>query len=130
MSKNWFQSAAPNQSCLGAALQGELRETFIEKSEKARQPLSRVQLCALPSVMHNSAIPWMAAHQASLSAGFSRQEQWSGLPFPSPGDLSDPGIEPGSPALQADSLQSESPGKKPFIEQDTSKVRKLLIGYS
>ena len=42
---------------------------------------------------------------------FSRQEYWSGLPFPSPGDLPDPGIEPGSPALQADSLPSEPPGK-------------------
>ena len=43
--------------------------------------------------------------------GFSRQEYWSGLPFPSPGDLPDPGIKPGSPALQADSLLSEPPGK-------------------
>ena len=43
--------------------------------------------------------------------GFFRQEYWSGLPFPSPGDLPDPGIEPGSPALQADSLLSEQPGK-------------------
>ena len=46
-----------------------------------------------------------------LSMEFSRQEYWSGLPFPSPGDLRDPGIEPGSPALQADSLPSEPPGK-------------------
>ena len=45
------------------------------------------------------------------SVGFSRQEYWSGLPFPSPGDLPNPDIEPGSPALQADSLPSESPGK-------------------
>ena len=44
--------------------------------------------------------------------GFFRQEYWSGLPFPSPGDLPDPGIEPGSPALQADSLLSEPPGKR------------------
>ena len=44
--------------------------------------------------------------------GFSRQEYWSGLPFPSPGDLPDPGIEPGSPALEADALTSEPPGKK------------------
>ena len=47
------------------------------------------------------------AHQAPLSMEFSRQEYWSGLPFPTPGDLPDPGIEPGSPALQADSLLSE-----------------------
>ena len=43
--------------------------------------------------------------------GFSRQEFWSGLPFPSPGDLPDPGIEPGSPALEAEALTSEPPGK-------------------
>ena len=55
--------------------------------------------------------PWTVARQALLSMGFSRQEYWSGLPFPSPGDLTDPGIEPRSPALQADSLLSEPPGK-------------------
>ena len=56
-------------------------------------------------------IPWTVVYQASLSMGFSRQEYWSGLPFPSPGDLPDPGIEPRSPALQADTLLSEPPGK-------------------
>ena len=56
-------------------------------------------------------ILWTVAHQAPLSMGFSRQEYWSGLPFPSPGDLPDPGIEPRSPALQADALTSEPPGK-------------------
>ena len=55
--------------------------------------------------------PWTVAHQARLSMGFSRQECWSGLPFPSPGDLPDPGIEPRSPALQAHTLTSEPPGK-------------------
>ena len=54
---------------------------------------------------------WTVALQALLSMGFSRQEHWSGLPFPSPGDLPNPGIEPGSPALQADALSSEPPGK-------------------
>ena len=52
------------------------------------------------------ATPWTVAHQAPPSMGFSRQEYWSGLPFPSPGDLPDPGIEPSSPALQADALTS------------------------
>ena len=51
--------------------------------------------------------PWAVAHQASLSMAFSRQGYGSGLPFPSPGDLPDPGIKPGSPALQADSLPTE-----------------------
>ena len=54
---------------------------------------------------------WTIAYQAPLSMGFSRQEYWSGLPFPSPGDLSDPGIEPRFPALEADALTSEPPGK-------------------
>ena len=53
----------------------------------------------------------LVARQAPLSMGFSRQEHWSGLPFPSPGDLPDPGIKPGSPALQADSLPTELRGK-------------------
>ena len=64
--------------------------------------LSHVQLFATP---------WTVARQAPLSMGFSKQEYWSGLPFPSPGDLPNPGIEPRSPALQADALSSEPPGK-------------------
>ena len=51
--------------------------------------------------------PWTVTRQAPLSMRFSRQEYWSGLPFPSPGDLSNPGIKPGSPALQADSFPTE-----------------------
>ena len=65
--------------------------------------LSRVQLFATP---------WTVAHQAPLSMRFSRQEYWSGLLFPSPGDLPDPGMEPGSYASQADALPSEPPGKQ------------------
>ena len=65
--------------------------------------LSRVRLFATP---------WSVAYQAPLSMRFLRQEYWRGreLPFPSPGHLPDPGIEPGSPALQADILPSEPPG--------------------
>ena len=62
------------------------------------KPLSRVRLFATP---------WTVAYQAPQSVGFSRQEYWSQLPFPSPGDLPDPGIEPRSPTLQADPLPSE-----------------------
>ena len=54
---------------------------------------------------------WPVAHQAPLCMGFSRQEYWSGLPFPSPGDLPDPGIEPWSLTLQGDTLPSEAAGK-------------------
>ena len=55
---------------------------------------------------------WTVARQAPLFMGFSRQEYWSGLPFPPPGGLPNTGIEPGSPAVQADALQSEPPGKE------------------
>ena len=55
--------------------------------------------------------PWTLAYQALLSMGFSRQDYWSGLPFPSPGDLPNPGMETGSPAWQTDALLSEPPGK-------------------
>ena len=54
---------------------------------------------------------WTVARQAPLSMGFSRQEYWSGLPFPSPGNLPNRGIEPWSAALQADAVPSEPPGK-------------------
>ena len=81
----------------GFLLHGSLfRATVWVKS------LSRVRLFATP---------WTVARQASLSMGFSRQEYWSGLPFPSPGYLPNPRIEPGSPPLQADALSSEPPGK-------------------
>ena len=63
--------------------------------------------------------PRTIALQASLSMGFPRQENWSGLLFPSPGDLPDPGIEHGSPALQADSLPSEAPGKLKLPQKTT-----------
>ena len=71
------------------------------KSRKVKS-LSRVRLFATP---------WTVAYQAPLSMGFSRQGCWSGLPFPSPGDLPNPGIKSRSPALQADALPSEPPGK-------------------
>ena len=58
-----------------------------------------------------SATPWTVAYQALPSMEFSKQVYWSGLPFPSPGDLPDPGIEPRSPTSQADALPSEPPGK-------------------
>ena len=56
---------------------------------------------------------WTVADQAPLSMEFSRQEYWNGLPYPSPGDRPDPGIEPGSPALQADSLALSQQGRSP-----------------
>ena len=74
--------------------------------------------------------PWTVAHQAPLSRGFSRQEYWSRLPCPPPGDLSNPGIEPRSPALQADFLPSETPGKPVnvyYLVPILNRVSKVLI---
>ena len=62
-------------------------------------------------VMFDSVTPWTVAHQAPLSRDSSRQEYWSGLLSPPPGDLPNPGIEPRNPTLQVDSLLSETPGK-------------------
>ena len=65
------------------------------------------------------ATPLTVAYQAPPSIGFSRQEYWSGLPFPFPGDLPNPGIEPGSPTLEADALTSEPPGK-PVVKKNVA----------
>ena len=70
-----------------------------------------IVLSVICSVVSDSVTPWSVACQAPLSMGFPRQEYWREFPFPSPGDLPDPGIEPRSPALQADSLPTEPPGK-------------------
>ena len=85
---------------MSRSLEQERKRTYELRRKKVKL-LSRVQLFVTP---------WIVAHQAPLSMGFSRQEYQSGLPFPSPGDVSDPGIEPRSPTLQADSLASEPPG--------------------
>ena len=87
--------------CLDCCIWGDLSVGWKYVSEWVIS-LSRVQLFVTP---------WTEAHQAPLSVEFSRQECWSGLPFPSPGDLPSPGIEPGSSALQADSLLIELQGK-------------------
>ena len=81
--------------------------------------LSRVRLFATP---------WTVAYQAPPSMGFSRQECWSGLPFPSPGDPPEPGIEPWSPELQADALPSEPPGKPiPDAKKGRYKYRSPIL---
>ena len=79
--------------------------------------LSHVQLFATP---------WTVAYQAPPSMGFSRQEYWNGLPLPSPEDLPDPGIETGSPTLQADALPSEPPGKSILHSQGGEASNKTL----
>ena len=82
--------------------------------------LSHVQLFATP---------WTVAYLAPQSMDFSRQEYWSGLPFPSPGDLPNPGIKPGSPALQADTLPSEPPGKPEGDKQISEMSLVVIVGF-
>ena len=78
----------------------------LEKAEESESESEVAQLC--PTFCDPVDC---IAHQAPPSMGFSRQEYWSGLPFPSPEDLPDPGIEPRSPTLQANTLTSDPPGK-------------------
>ena len=87
-------------------------ENVLSLSITCNFPLKRIKV-KVKSLSHVRlfATPWTVAYQPPLSMGFSRQGYWSGLPFPSPGDLPNPGIEPGSPALQADALPFEPPGK-------------------
>ena len=89
-----------NDKALGQSTNDPI--SFLLKERKGKS-LSHVRLFVTP---------WTITPQAPLSMEFSRKEYWSGLPFPSP-DLPDPGIEPRSPALHADSLPSEPPGKTP-----------------
>ena len=84
------------------------RQTLYPLSHQGRPILSKVKSLGHVRLF---ATPWTVAYQAPLSMGFSRQEYWSGLPFPSPGDLPNPGIEPRSSTFQADTLTSEPPGK-------------------
>ena len=82
----------------------------IHRGQKQRRPMEsrkRNSKCYLSSRVQLFVTPWTVACQAPLSMGFSRQEHWSGLLCPPPGNLPDPGIEPTSPALQGDSLPSE-----------------------
>ena len=88
-------------------------------------PLIKVKVKSLSHVLL-FATPWTVAYQASLSMGFSRQEYWTGLPFPSPGDLPDPGIEPESPALQQ-MLYSLSHQGSPFHLYDIAKLSKFIV---
>ena len=79
------------------------------------------------SLVRLLATPWTVAYQAPPSMGFSRQEYWSGLLFPSPGDLPDPGIEPRSPTLRVDALLSESPGKLSSVWHIVTVNRFIII---
>ena len=87
--------------------------SFLESGKIQGHHIVPKEQSVSPLVVSNSLQPLDYSYQAPISMEFFRQEYWSGLPCPSPGDLSNPGTEPGSPALQADSLLSEPPGKLP-----------------
>ena len=82
------------------------------------------------SVVSDSATPWTVAYQVPPSMGFSRQEYWNGLPYPSPGDLPDPEIKPWSPALQADTLPSEPLENKGSVKECTNYHTIALISHA
>ena len=99
----WIRKSVTTQvPCSRPSVSAYVQNTWIQNAKVKVKSLSCVWLFATL---------WTVAHQARPSIGFSRQENWSGLPFPSPGDLPNPGIEPRSPELQADALTSETPGK-------------------
>ena len=119
LSDNTSPCGALSQDCLSCLSRIIVRVSASPRlSEKTSQSLSRVQLFATL---------WTVAYQASPSMGFSRQEYWSGLPFPSPGDLPDPGIEPRSPTLEADALTSEPPGNIGTFEDSSYHPNKVSI---
>ena len=96
---------------------------FIHIRREVLKSLSLVQLFVTP---------WTVGHQAPPSMEFSRQKYWSGLPFPSPRHLPNPGFEPGSPTLWADALSSEQPGNNQceYFRYSPETITTLLIGYT
>ena len=100
-------------SLMSPALSGR----FFTSSTSWEAPIKGCEVVKLLSHVQLFVIPWTVVYQAPLSMAFSRQEYWSGLLFPSPGDLPDTGIKLGPPTLQADSLPSE-PARKPLVFLD------------
>ena len=97
------------------------------------QQHTRMPVCVLSHFSHVQLFSTLGTIvcQAPLSMGFSRQEYWSGLPFPSSGDLLDPGIKPGFPTLQADSVLSEAPGKQVLLTDNVDRYNidtELVLG--
>ena len=113
--------------------QGTFTDCGVKVSRRVSFILSSVSVCLYlcwsVSPVQLFTTLWTGALQAPLFMGFSRQEYWSGFPFPSPRDCSDPGIEPGSPSLQADSLPSEL-WRKPKLSRTASFTFCLLYLFS
>ena len=130
------QSENPNfQNCLPGPIQSvphSFLSNFISYNSSPSHSLLTYWPCSekVKSLSHVrfSVTPWTVAHQTPQPMGFSRQEYWSRLPFPSPGDLSDPGIEPKSPTLQADALPSE-PAGKPWSSNTPSRISQGLCTF-
>ena len=99
-----------------------LTMTIIQKAQKIIKSWESESVHH--SVVPDFVAPWVVARQVPLSMGLPRQEYWSGLPFPSPEDLPNSGIEPGSPTWQVDSL----PPGKPRVGKDVEKLKPLLMG--
>ena len=102
---SWFM----DRNCVSCLLPGQV-DSLLLHHMGSPHPASCACGLSRSVVSSSSADPWAVAHQAPLCSEFSRQEYWSGLPFPSPGDLPDPRIELGSLAWQVDSSPSEPPG--------------------
>ena len=102
---------------------GELFQILEDDAVKVLHSKVKVKVKSLSRV-RLFVTPWTIAHQAPWSMAFSRHDYWSGLPFPFPVDLSDPGFKPGSPALYADTLLSELLGKLHSICQQIWKTQK------
>ena len=104
-----------------------MAHSFIDLVKAVIHVISLMKVKSLSHVLLFTT-PWTVAYQTPPSIEFSRQEYWSGLPFPSPGGLPNPGIEPGSPTLQADTLPSEPPGKYPSEgrQNENHNHRKLI----
>ena len=104
------QKETPHVQPLPGILLSGIHVGWIRRVPPGRTLSQKKKKWSHSVVSESLRLPWTVACQAPPSLGFSRQEYWSGLPFPSPEDLLDPGIELGSPALQADPLKSEPPG--------------------
>ena len=105
----YFQRTVPDWGCYNNEV-ATSKGTMVNKSRASfwrKNMLKFGHVGLVAKSCPTLATPWTVACQALLSMGLCRQEYWSGLPFPSPGDLPDPGIKPGSPALQADSLPTK-----------------------
>ena len=118
-SERFIQCTKVTQRVCGRKKERKKRKKRKKERKERQERKERKERKKVKSLSHFQlfATPWTVAYQARPSMGFSRQEYWSGLPFPSPGDLPDPGIEPRSPALQADALPSEPPGKPRYVAE-------------